>query len=961
MVFQFSAIGSVEKTMRQLILITTFLLSCNAKSIGQYLISNPSLKNVISQEQISFGKLTYRSTHAHHYAVLLSPTAKKSNLGKYFKIVRSIDDRSFIIASAPPLVETHKEMFSEILPVNHLWKVSPNLLDLNEAAVGLFTVQTTDVDGLREKIEKVKSLVIIGTANNVIYIEGSYRDILDHVVMLDGVSYVGAESRTPVEESRVLDLNLNPNTVNRIHHEFPALNGENMTISIQELRYNINDIDLRLRDIPSSLNAEETSSHATDMATIAAGAGNSHVNGKGVAWAANITSSSFDDLLPDKKEDYETLNAWIQNHSYGTEIENFYGAMAEAYDQSANINTGLLHVFSSGNKGTETSASGAYQGIEGYANITGNYKMSKNTLTVGSVDTVGRPVSFSSRGPAYDGRIKPEVVAYSTAGSSNSAALVSGVVLLLQQAYKNQFGQIPPSALLKAILVNSATDVAERGPDYITGFGNVDSYRALQNLNAGSFLQGVVAHGQTKMFSLNIPANSKDLKITLVWNDPAAGANAGVALTNDLDLSVEDGNSDEHLPFILDFSANKTKLSLPATRGKDHRNNIEQVLIEDPAAGNYNIIVEGFDIPDGPQQFYIAYQIDTLDKFEWSFPTASDNIPYDGETVSYFQWRSTLTETFGRLEYTTDGGTEWKLIADEVDLANGYYRWQAPLINIQARARMVAGGETFETDAFTISHPVTMQVGFNCSDSVMLRWNAVKEAKEYQLYTLNSAFMEPVLTLTDTSVVLDKNEYSSTLFAVRPILDDNTKLIRSLTYNYELQSAGCFLSSFFALRTEQGIKLTTLLSTTYAVEAVYFERLVNDAFVVIGSSNAFADIVEFVDTEPDQSINTYRARVKLINGSEILSDPVQEYYLTNVPFILFPNPVSQGEPLKVYFKSFDNQSVLFHLFQSDGKQLKSVRFKSETEVISVSDLAPGLYYYSFITDEGRFSGKLVVR
>jgi hypothetical protein len=37
------------------------------------------------------------------------------------------------------------------------------------------------------------------------------------------------------------------------------------------------------------------------------------------------------------------------------------------------------------------------------------------------------------KGPAFDGRIKPEMVAFGIDGSSGAAALVSGVAILLQQ------------------------------------------------------------------------------------------------------------------------------------------------------------------------------------------------------------------------------------------------------------------------------------------------------------------------------------------------------------------------------------------------------------------------------------------------------------------------------------------------------------------------------------------------
>ena len=47
-------------------------------------------------------------------------------------------------------------------------------------------------------------------------------------------------------------------------------------------------------------------------------------------------------------------------------------------------------------------------------------------------------------------------------------------------------------------------------------------------------------------------------------------------------------------PWILDPTPNATTLDNPATTGPDHLNNMEQVLINNPSAGNYDIDITGF-------------------------------------------------------------------------------------------------------------------------------------------------------------------------------------------------------------------------------------------------------------------------------------------------------------------------------------------------------------------------------
>jgi hypothetical protein len=49
----------------------------------------------------------------------------------------------------------------------------------------------------------------------------------------------------------------------------------------------------------------------------------------------------------------------------------------------------ILHVIAAGNQENNSSNSGIYKGIKGWANLSGQYKQSKNTIAVGSVDFHG--------------------------------------------------------------------------------------------------------------------------------------------------------------------------------------------------------------------------------------------------------------------------------------------------------------------------------------------------------------------------------------------------------------------------------------------------------------------------------------------------------------------------------------------------------------------------------------------
>ena len=68
------------------------------------------------------------------------------------------------------------------------------------------------------------------------------------------------------------------------------------------------------------------------------------------------------------------------------------------------------------------------------------------------------------------------------------------------------------------------------------------------------------------------------------------------------------------------------------------------------------------------QAFTLAFQFVENESWTWDFPVNRDNIPYDGESDTYFRWRSTLSAAQGRLEYSLNGGLDWTTIAESIAL-----------------------------------------------------------------------------------------------------------------------------------------------------------------------------------------------------------------------------------------------------------------------------------------------------
>ncbi len=408
--------------------------------------------------------------------------------------------------------------------------------------------------------------------NSIILIENSNPETFKKLQECPYIQFIDVGNRRAKEERENDLMGFRVNRVSAMQSRFPQLSGAGMGISIKENPFDKNDIDFRGRVANFANFPSNATTHATIMASLIGGGGNSTPLAQGVAWQAQLFTSDFANLMPDNGANLLSQGVSVQNHSYGVGIENYYGIETQAYDQQCRLNPNLLHIFSAGNSGTLTSQAGPYAGIAGFANLTAQFKMSKNTLSIGEISQENSIKPLSSRGPAYDGRVKPELVAYGGAGSSESSALVSGVALLVQQAYQRKFNALPPASLVKSALINSADDLGRPEVDFEYGYGKLDALGAIQIIDNEQFIYSNLANNQTKKYSIQVPANTRKLKITLVWHDPEANLNAPKALVNDLDISLLSPNTNQTwLPWGLSSFAHTDSL----------RKNALQVLFRD--------------------------------------------------------------------------------------------------------------------------------------------------------------------------------------------------------------------------------------------------------------------------------------------------------------------------------------------------------------------------------------------
>jgi hypothetical protein len=890
-------------------------------------------------------------------------------------VMRQLDAHTAVLLLADSDALNRMRSQARIYPANNRWKLSPVMEAMQQQASGKenFTLVFRTASSLKEFLNNhaanhIELLRHHETANAAT-IRCSYQYLFSQLLPLETIVFIDRHI-TAHTEAGVIGYRRHWNRVNQLDYLIPAATGKNIVVGVKEQKMDMNDVDLHKRILPSTLASATTSEHATSIATLIGGAGNSFYDGRGPAHAGKFFSSSFDNLFADDGAVLQQQKISVQNHSYGTVPQQFYGAEAVSYDAQAWQQKNLLHIFSSGNRGTAAATEGPYTGLAGYANITGNFKMAKNVMTVGAIDDKGNIATLSSAGPLYDGRLAPQLTALGANGTSDAAAMVSGTAAVLQQVYADSnAGVLPAASLVKALLYNTATDIGRTGIDYKTGYGLLNSYEAVKALQQKKYDDGAVTQGQTWTKNITVPANSAALKVTLCWTDSTAQVNNNKALINDLDLVVEEtGSGTSYRPWVLSNFANTDSLVKLPVRRRDSLNTSEQVSIALPASGNYQLRVSGTAVRTGTAAFHIAHATDTLNTFSFTNPIHTSDVNSKEEPELVIGWRTFIADTSltGNLHISYDNGGNWQLLANGVKLAAQQYRWLIKDTASTAWLRMQTPFGNFQSNRFVISPVVRMNVDFLCADSFQLSWNRHVYANAYRIYALtDSAYLKPIVTTTDSFRVFNRATNPSLVYAVEPVLNNSLPAARSISVDIGLQGVNCFYRSFnYTLLDSGNVSLLLELGTTNYVDSVSFERITENLQVlqkyapqkVVNGVLIYEGIVNGLRA----GTHYFRARIRLKNGGIVYTDKVALLTPGDRIVLLYPNPVRAGGPLQFLLKS---QADIYQLQLLDGfgRFIRSweVRFSGN---IKLPVLPAGIYFYRLVDANGRRKedGKIVI-
>ena len=430
-------------------------------------------------------------------------------------------------------------------------------------------------------------------------------------------------------------------------------------------------------------NWSDPAGHGTHVAGSIAGTGAASAGQyRGMAPGARLVVQSVADAagglhIPDEVAEAldaaYLLGARIHHDSWGGDVQGAYNLRAQQVDEYVWDHPDLLVVASAGNEGIDGDGDGRVD-----SGSLGSPASAKNALAVGAAESGREPggggrtsetyfkrwplrfladpiaadlistppegappglAGFSSRGPAADGRTKPDVVAPGTdivsvrsraasstgwgvhpsntnyifnGGTSMAAPLASGSAALVRQWAKRRFGlESPSAAALKAALCGGARSLSpgQYGegewreipprPSSAEGHGHIDVEATLRPgggavavLHEGTE-EAALATGGEARWGFEIAEAGLPLTVALAYSDAPGLPGAEVALVNDLDLRLAAPDGTVY------------GVGGVPEGGADRLNNVERIDLASAATGRWEVVVAGWNVPVGPQPWAV--------------------------------------------------------------------------------------------------------------------------------------------------------------------------------------------------------------------------------------------------------------------------------------------------------------------------------------------------------------------
>lgn len=726
--------------------------------------------------------------------IATSPTATETVEGRYFRLVQFfstpnvaaraqieatgirflayIPNRAYIMSIPQHWDRTQLRQFNvrgvHRLEAQH--KIKQNLRDrplptwaLN--APGKVDMELNVYPGLdqlriRQKLTREGLVLLENTYPGVISVRADIADI-ERIAALPYVSYLEPINPPATPDNYTGRTLHRGNMIASDHAMGRQYDGSGVVVAMGDDGIIGPHIDYQGRTDQSRVSTNN-GNHGDHVGGIIMGAGNLNPKNRGNAFGATLHVYQVWNAVINAAQANQQDGVMLTSTSYSDGCNAGYTSFAQGVDQMTRENPTLLHVFSAGNNGTSDCGYGAGAG---WGNVTGGVKIGKNVIAVANLTTNSGLAGSSSRGPTEDGRIKPEIGAKGTSvastidvhtyanftGTSMSCPGVSGTTAQLIHAYRALHGQADPkSGLMKAILMNTADDLGNPGPDFRHGYGQINAYRAVRTLENATWLNDSIDQAGSNTHQISVPTGTAELKIMIYWHDYEGAVQAFPALVNNLDMTVSDPAAGNHLPWILDHAPNGAALNSPATPGIDSINNQEQVTVLSPTPGNWTVTISGMNVPFGLQEYFLVYEFRDS-SVTLTYPNGGEGFaPNETEKI---RWDATGDYGTWDIDYTTNNGSTWTNAA--TGIAGDQRHADVTVPNLQSgevRYRISRGGFSDESDhnLSVIRVPGNLTVENACPTYVVLDWDSLGTASSYDVFMLGATYMDSIGTTTNS-------------------------------------------------------------------------------------------------------------------------------------------------------------------------------------------------------------------
>ncbi len=517
----------------------------------------------------------------------------------------------------------------------------------NRAAVRVDFHETEAVEAARGELSRLGATIESGPAGfggNLVV--AANLDVLRQVAALDAVASVSFIPPAPELHNYTASLR---SSVTPVREHPYGLDGSGINIG----EWDGGSVAAEHPDFTGRvLNVEHLNHphyHATHVAGTLMGAGHGTPSARGQAPKARLFAWDFaGDIVKEMLAGIATYGLRVSNHSYGftpkcgTIVRQGQYTQISADEDRIAYLTDHMVVRSAGNNRNKTlkDECGIHAGflLDGdYYQTIAEYASTKNSLVIGALEDDDNITVFSDSGPTDDGRLKPDLAANGSnlqstnfqgeyliiSGTSMASPAVAGQVALLYDAFNRWAGTVPSHAYVKAACINATNDLIDpphsnRGPDYYTGHGILDSLKLISAARISLETEGVPMHlegsfdssEETTAVTFTLSAARPELRFTLAWTDPPGSMLASPALVNDLDLRLIGPDGFIWKPFVLDPISPSTA----ATRRDNTRDSVEQVSITSAEAasagaswaGTWTVVIDSVVIAEGPQSWALV-------------------------------------------------------------------------------------------------------------------------------------------------------------------------------------------------------------------------------------------------------------------------------------------------------------------------------------------------------------------